>query len=95
MKNIRNTIDQWMDSLDQRWEELPIKRQHQYLLYFFIGYLLLTTVVIANVWSDTAGSKNDLDIRHIESTVPLQKKSSAALQDSLKSILKIKIYERK
>lgn len=94
MKNIRNTIDKWMDSLDQRWEKLPLKRQHQYLLYFFAGYLLLTTVVIANVWSDTAESKNDLDIRHIESTVPLQKKSSAALQDSLKSILKNKIYER-
>lgn len=95
MKNIRNDIDKWLELLDKRWEELPIKKQRQYLLHFFTGYLLLTTVVIINVCFTTARSKNDLDISHIESTVPLQKKSSAALQDSVKSILKNKIYERK
>lgn len=95
MKNIRNNIDKWLERLDKRWDELPIKKQHQYVRYFFTAYLLLTTVVILNVCFTTARSQNDLDISHIESTTPSQKKSSPALQDSIKLILKNNIYERK
>lgn len=95
MKNIRNNIDKGLERLDKRWDQLPIKKQHQYLRYFFTAYLLLTTVVILNVCFTTSRSENNLDISHIEFTVPSQKKSSPALQDSLKSILKNKIYERK
>ncbi|MFD2939173.1 nitrogen regulatory IIA protein [Flavobacterium notoginsengisoli] len=87
MKNIRNTADQWLESLDRRWEELPIERQHKYLLYFFAGYLLLTIAVIVNVWKDTARSQNNLNIGHIGTAVPSEKKSPARLGDTLEIIL--------
>ena len=95
MKNIRNNIDQWLENLDQRWDKMPIKKQHNYIRYFFAAYLLLTAVIIFNVWQDTAESDNHIVIGHIENPVPAKKESSAALQDSLKSILKNKIYEKK
>jgi len=95
MKNIRNTIDKWLESLDHRWDEMPIKKQHEYIRYFFTAYLLLTAVIIFNVWQDTAGSDKHMVIGHIENPVPEKKEVPAALQDSLKSILKNKIYEKK
>ncbi|WP_397386114.1 hypothetical protein [Paenimyroides ceti] len=33
---------------------MPVRKQHQYTLYFFVGYLLLTAGVIGKVVYDTA-----------------------------------------
>jgi len=95
MKNIRNNIGQWLESLDQRWDKMPIKKQHSYIQYFFAAYLLLTAVIIFNVWQETKGAGKHMVIRHIENPVPARKEVPAALQDSLKSILKNKIYEKR
>ncbi len=95
MKNLRKNIEKWFDSLDERWEALPIKKQHKYTLYFFTGYLLLTTAVIFKVWLDTVRSDNNMVIEHIENPVIEKKESPAVLHDTLKTILKNKIYERK
>lgn len=89
MKNLRINMDKYFNQLDDRWRALTVKKQHQYTLYFFLGYLL-TTLVIAKVWYETRTSKNDLKIERIENPVL---KNTPKLQAS--TIKKIKIYERK
>ncbi len=88
-------MDRYFDQLDDRWRALPMRKQHKYTLYFFLGYLLLTAGVIAKVWYDTGKSENDMHIEHIENPVLKKKESPASLQDSISIILKNKIYERK
>ncbi|HFK5543572.1 TPA: nitrogen regulatory IIA protein [Elizabethkingia anophelis] len=95
MKKLRANLDRYFDQLDDRWRALPVTRQHQYTLYFFLGYLMLTAGVIAKVWYDTGKSENDMHIEHIENPVLKKKESPASLQDSISIILKNKIYERK
>jgi hypothetical protein len=95
MKNIRTNINKWLDSLDKRWDELPIQKQHQYTLYFFTAYLLLMTIVISKVCYDTIRSDNYMIIEHIINPVQEKKKSPTPLQDTVQPILKNKIYERK
>ena len=87
-------MDRYFDKLDERWQALPVRKQHQYTLYFFVGYLLLTAGVIFKVWYDTSKSGNDMIIEHIENPV-LKSKNPARLQDSVSTILKNQFYERK
>jgi len=95
MKKLRENIDRFFDRLDENWRAMPVRKQHQYTLYLFVGYLLLTVGVVAKVWYDTSQSKNDMHIDHIENPVLKQNESPARLQDTLKTILKNQIYERK
>ena len=95
MKKLRANMDRYFDKLDERWRELPLRKQHQYTLYFFVGYLLLTMAVIGKVMYDTSKSGNDIIIEHIENPVLKKSGSPARLQDTLSTILKNKIYERK
>lgn len=88
-------MDRYFDNLDKQWRALPVGKQHQYALYFFVGYLMLTVGVVAKVWHDTRQSKNDMNIEHIENPVLKKRESPARLQDTLTTILKNKIYERK
>ena len=53
MKKLRANMDRYFDKLDERWQALPVRKQHQYTLYFFVGYLLLTAGVIFKGWYDT------------------------------------------
>ena len=88
-------MDRYFDKLDERWRTLSLRKQHQYTLYFFVGYLLLTAAVIFKVWYDTVKSSNDMVIEHIENPVLQKNESPARLQDTLSTILKNTIYERK
>lgn len=88
MKKLRANIDQWLERLDKQWDEMPIRRQHRIILYFFAAYALLTAVVIFNVCRDTATARNSLNVEHIENPAPQGKESPAQMQDSLKPILK-------
>ena len=88
-------MDRYFDQLDDRWRELPVRKQHQYTIYFFLGYLLLTAGVIAKVWYDAGNSDNSMVIEHIENPVLKKNENPASLQDSISTILKNKIYERK
>ena len=95
MKKLRANIDRYFDKLEERWQALPVRKQHQYTLCFFVGYLLLTAGVIFKVWYDTSKSGNDMIIEHIENPVLKKNGSPARLQDSVSTILKNRIYERK
>ena len=95
MKKLRATIDRYFDQLDKRWQALPLRKQHQYMLYFFVGYLLLTAGVIGKVWYETSKSRNDIGIEHIENPIHKKNESPTKLQDTLTTIYKNKIYESK
>lgn len=95
MRKLQAQMNTWFEKMDERWLALPIRKQQRYALYFFIGYLLLTTGVIFKVWYDTAKSDNNIIIEYIETPVLSIKESPALLQDTLQTILKNKIYERK
>ena len=95
MKKLRAHLNRYFENLDELWRALPLRKQHQYTLYFFLGYLLITVAVIGKVMYDTSKSGNDIIIEHIENPVLKKSESPARLQDTLSTILKNKIYERK
>ncbi len=94
MKNLRTTISNWFDKLDGQWRAMPVKKQHRYTLLLFLGYALLSIVVLLKVCYDVAHSDNTMTIEHIEKPINGQNKSSASQQDSMKTILKRKNNER-
>lgn len=84
-------MDGYFDKLDGRWRLLPVQQQRRYTRNFFIGYVILTALVVIKVCVDTAGPrrKNDLKIEHIENpTLPKQKTAVPISLDSLSIILK-------
>lgn len=95
MKEIRKNIDNLLDRLDKGWEQLPLEKQHHYILCFFTVYLLLTAWIIFKIWYDTARFHNAIAIEHIGDPVLNKKESSVYLQGKGSTILKNKIYERK
>jgi hypothetical protein len=94
MKTIRINIDKWFDKQDKSWRALPLNKQRRYTLYLFSVYLLLTIGVILKVCYDMAKSDNRMVIGHIENPAG-KKESPASKGDTLSTILKEKIYERK
>ena len=88
-------MDKYFDKLDKRWQAMPVKKQHNYTLYFFTGYVLLTVGVISKVWLDTARTNANIEIKHIENPVPKKKERPATIPDTLITTIKNKIYERK
>lgn len=74
-------MDKWFDKLDERWQSLPVCKQHKFTLYFFTGYLLLTAFVILKVWYDMVNPDNKMVIEHIEN--PALKKGSPVSQNTL------------
>lgn len=95
MKTIRSNIDKWFDRPEESWQALPLYKQQRYILYFFGAYLLLTAGVIFKVFYDTARPEQSMNIEHIKNPVFKKKESPEFLQDTLVTILKDKIYERR
>lgn len=83
MNKLRATITHYFDKLNNRFIALPLRKQKQYTLYFFVGYLLLTAIVIWKVWYDAGKSYKNIDIKHIESPVLKKKEAPTGLQDTL------------
>ena len=83
MKKLRATIADYFDKLNDRFSALPLRKQKQYTLYFFVGYLLLTAIVICKLWYDSGKSYKNIDIKHIESPVLKKKEAPTGLQDTL------------
>lgn len=73
MKKIRADMDRFFDTLDNRWRGLPLRKQHQYTLYLFFGYVLVTAGVIFQICYQMAEPSSKVSIEHIENPV-LKKK---------------------
>lgn len=95
MIKIKQKWDDYIDELDERWRELPLKKQHQYTLYFFAVYLLLTIGIVLKVWHDTSTSGNTMVIEYIENPILNKGEATETLQDSISTHLKQKNYEIK
>lgn len=87
-------MDRYFDKFEERWQALPVRKQHQYTIYFFVGYLLLTAGVIGKVVYDTGKSDDEINIRHIKNPILKENESPEKLQDTVSTILKNRIYER-
>lgn len=88
-------MDGYFEKLDGKWRALPVGRQHKYTLCFFVAYLILTAGVIFKVWYDAGKPDSNMVIEHIENPVLKKKERPSVLQDTLSTILKNRIYERK
>lgn len=75
MKNIRTAIDNELEKLDQRWRNLPVKKQIRYVLYLFAFYLLMGVGVLVKVFYDL-GRGDKIDISHIELPAVIHNESS-------------------
>ncbi|BDU25198.1 nitrogen regulatory IIA protein [Flavobacterium sp. GSB-24] len=95
MKNIRKDIERWLDNLDKGWDQLSLEKQHQYILYFFTAYLLLTAWIIFKIWYDSRKFHQTIVIEHIENAAFKENESAVYQQDKGSTTLKNKIYERK
>lgn len=88
MKQLRKKINKTIDRWDKQWQQLPIKKQRRYTLYFFMGYLLLSGGIILKVWLSLGQSKDPVTIEHLYHPVlPVENKSKAP-QDTVPIILK-------
>ena len=94
MKNLKTIINNRLDKFNEQWQSFPLKKQQRYMLLLFAGYALLSVVILVKVCYDVKNSGNGMRIEHIENPVIQQKKSPVTPQDSIRTILKRKMYER-
>jgi flagellar basal body-associated protein FliL len=94
MKNIRASISNWEERLEDRWVATSRKGQRKIILYCFIVYILITAVAILQVWYEVHKSKKDIQMEHISQ---LSKKKELVAVPAKKIInnFKTKGYERK
>lgn len=94
MKTIRIIIGRWLEKQDKSWRALPPAKQRSCTLCLFLAYLLLTIGVISKLWYGMAKPDNRMVIDAIDS--PVRKKESPVFQqDTLSTLVKETIYERK
>lgn len=87
MKKLKESTQMYFDKIDNRWKRLLIKKQHQYLITLFIGYLLLTISVIFKIWYDTESNETEMQINHIENPVMKNSPYKDSLNHKIKNLL--------
>lgn len=87
MKKLKESTQMYFDKIDNRWKRLSLKKQHQYLITLFIGYLLLTISVIFKIWYDTESNETEMQINHIESPVMKNSPYKDSLNHYIKNLL--------
>jgi len=66
MKKFRIAVDQYINSIENRWKSLSYSRQRT-LTKFFLGiYVVLTVLTITYIWYETSNGNNILSISHIQ-----------------------------
>lgn len=66
---IRDSISQWMDKQEVRWQALPRERQRQYTVLLFAAYVAISIGVYLSYWHDVSSAKKVIEFRHIENPV--------------------------
>lgn len=83
MEKLKIHLDLYFEKLNRRWKQLPLKRQHQYMLYFFCGYLLMTIAVTIAVCFDIGNSDKGIVGGHIQNPIKPQKIVPGLSQDTI------------
>ncbi|QQQ28904.1 hypothetical protein [Chryseobacterium indoltheticum] len=65
MKKIRDKVEHWILSADQKWKALPQKWQRLFTKLFLAGYTVLTILVLISIFVTTANDNNTMSIGHI------------------------------
>lgn len=78
---IRESISQWMENQEARWQALPRERQRKYTILLFAAYLAISVGVYLSYWYDVSSAGKTMQFRHIENPVlhsepPIQKKDT-------------------
>jgi vancomycin permeability regulator SanA len=94
MKNIRASISNWEERLEDRWVTTSRKGQRKIILYCFLVYILITAVAIVQVWYEVHKSKKHIQMEHI-SPLPKKKVSVVVPFNKIIKNFKTKCYERK
>ena len=72
MKELTTSIQSWLDGVDSRWKQLPVKESRRIVMYSFSGYLLITLAVIVQVVYQVSTSKSTMEIEHITNPVKVK-----------------------
>lgn len=65
MKKIRDKIERQILHADRKWKELPAKSQRLFTKLFFVGYTVVTLLVLISIFITTANDNNTMSISHI------------------------------
>jgi len=65
MKKFRRSIDQYIQQLEKRWQNVPKAKQVLFTKIFFMGYVILTFVVVLQLWFKGSSLDGALSIGHI------------------------------
>jgi len=82
MKKLRDTIENYVVKVENHWKVLPVKRQKFLTKVFFGSYVLLTIIVIINVFISTSQRSNTMFINRIDgiSKKSIEKDSEQKIQ---------------
>lgn len=69
-------MDTWLDRLDFRWKQLPALQKRRIVLYSFVGYLLITIAIVAQVIYEVGNADKGEDLERISN--PVVKQHAAA-----------------
>jgi hypothetical protein len=79
MEKIRTMIRNRCENFNSDWQKLTPRKQRKWIICFFAGYLLLTVIVVLNVWyGETV--KNNVVADHIRNPITEREEQ---LKDSL------------
>lgn len=65
MKKLRDIVRQYVLKTENDWKALPIERQVLLTKAFFAGYVLLTVMIVINVFLSKGQKNNYMSIDHI------------------------------
>jgi hypothetical protein len=91
MKKIKTTLNLCVTELNGWWRTLTRKRQQQFMLCCFVGYTVLTAVIIVSI---CLKSNQELRLDHISYPMIRQGKDIMFKTDSINIIPKKNTYER-
>lgn len=81
----RNNLDVWTNTLDKRWRRLPLKKQRIYTIYMFLGYLIVTVLIVLQICLGYPLTKHNYRIEHIDNpSIPKQKNTINPLNSQTK-----------
>lgn len=88
MKKLRDTIENYVVKIENHWKVLPLERQKFLTKVFFGSYVLLTIIVIINVFISTSQRSNTISINHIDGISKKSIEKDSEQNDTVQSLIK-------
>ncbi|WP_312297888.1 hypothetical protein [Chryseobacterium sp.] len=88
MKKLRDKIENYVLKVENHWKVLPVERQKFLIRGFFCSYVLLTVIVIINVFISTSRRSSTMSINHIDSISKKSIEKDSGQNDTVESLIK-------